>query len=330
MDDNKKNETEFTENKIEDVKKAKEYLKEIFEEKKEEIDINYYLKIYNTSLLLSENEKNSNVYIIGISSLLFDIDNTKYFPNNKENENLFIFFDKNVDIDEEIEDNIINVINEIKEFNLSNFKKRPKSIEGKLIEDAIRLESLNIMDVIKIFSERKKKNMKLYKKSNNDENKNNEVKRENLSCIEIIRNMLNENKYMNTNKAKEMASSKFEFIINFLIQFYLDIEDEENYRLMKIKKEQLIKEKVKIFTKKVKQPLLDIIEKEREDEELRENIKNESTDEIERERLERQNNKERALIERKLMKIRIKIDDEISNYEDKLREKEDLNNNEEL
>ena len=164
MDDNKKNETEFTENKIEDVKKAKEYLKEIFEEKKEEININYYLKIYNTSLLLSENEKNSNVYIIGISSLLFDIDNTKYFPNNKENENLFIFFDKNVDIDEEIEDNIINVINEIMEFNSSNFEKRPKSNEGKIIEDAIRLEHLNVMDIIKIFSEGKKNNKKLYQK----------------------------------------------------------------------------------------------------------------------------------------------------------------------
>ena len=329
MAQNNKNETEFNENKIDDVKKAKHYLKEICKEKKGEIDYSYYLKIYNTSLILSEIEKNSNAYVTAISSLLFDIDNKKYFPDNNDNENLNIFFDC-VDIENEIEDNIINVINEIKEFNLSNFKKRPKSIEGKLIEDAIRLESLNIMDVIKIFSERKKKNMKLYKKSNNDENKNNEVKRENLSCIELISNMLNENKYINTNKAKEMASSKFEFIINFLIQFYLDIEDEKNYRLMKIKKEQLIKEKVKIFTKKVKQPLLDIIEKEREDEELRENIKNESTDEIERERLERQNNKERALVERKLMKIRIKIDDEISNYEDKLREKEDLNNNEEL
>ena len=331
MDDNKKNETEFTENKIEDVKKAKEYLKEIFEEKKEEIDINYYLKIYNTSLLLSENEKNSNVYIIGISSLLFDIDNTKYFPNNKENENLFIFFDKNVDIDEEIEDNIINVINEIMEFNLSNFSKRPKSNEGKIIEDAIRLEKLNIMNVIKIFSDRGKNNMKLYEKSNNDEKKNNkEKKKEKLSCIDILNDMLKESKYINTDKGKEIASNKFEFIIDFLTQFYIDIDDEINIKLMNKKKENLIKEKVKIYTKKVKQPLLDIIEKERENEEIRENIKNGLNDEFERENFERKNKRERALIEMKLRKMKKQIDDDISNYEDKLREKEELNNNKEL
>ena len=331
MDDNKKNETEFTENKIEDVKKAKDYLKEIFEEKKEEIDINYYLKIYNTSLLLSENEKNSNVYIIGISSLLFDIDNTKYFPNNKENENLFIFFDKNVDIDEEIEDNIINVINEIMEFNSSNFEKRPKSNEGKIIEDAIRLEHLNVMDIIKIFSEGKKNNKKLYQKTNKDKNKNNkEKKKENLSCVEIISNMLNESKYINTNKAKEIASNKFEFIINFLLQFYIDIEDEKNYKIMKKKKEKLIKEKIKIYNTKIKQPLLEIIEKERENEEIRENKKNELSDEFERDDLEKKNNRERALIEMKLRKMKKEIDNEVLKYEDKLIEKEELNNNEEL
>ena len=99
---------------------------------------------------------------------------------------------------------------------------------------------------------------------------------------------------------------------------------------MNKKKENLIKEKVKIYTKKVKQPLLDIIEKERENEEIRENIKNGLNDEFERENFERKNKRERALIEMKLRKMKKQIDDDISNYEDKLREKEELNNNKEL
>jgi uncharacterized protein len=225
MAQNNKNETEFNENKIDDVKKAKHYLKEIIKEKKGELDLSYYLKIYNTSLILSEIEKNSNAYVTAISSLLFDIDNKKYFPDNNDNDNLNIFFDC-VDIENEIEDNIINVINEIMEFNLSNFSKRPKSNEGKIIEDAIRLEKLNIMNVIKIFSDRGKNNMKLYEKSNNDEKKNNkEKKKEKLSCIDILNDMLKESKYINTDKGKEIASNKFEFIIDFLTQFYIDIDD---------------------------------------------------------------------------------------------------------
>jgi hypothetical protein len=99
---------------------------------------------------------------------------------------------------------------------------------------------------------------------------------------------------------------------------------------MNKKKENLIKEKVKIYTKKVKQPLLDIIEKERENEEIRENIKNGLNDEIERDNFERKNKRERALIEMKLRKMKKQIDDDISNYEDKLKEKEELNNNKEL
>ena len=42
---------------------------------------------------------------------------------------------------------------------------------------------------------------------------------------------------------------------------------------MKKKKEKLIKEKIKIYNTKIKQPLLEIIEKERENEEIRENKK---------------------------------------------------------
>ncbi len=44
----------------------------------------------------------------------------------------------------------------------------------------------------------------------------------------------------------------------------------------------------------------------------------------------KKNNRERALIEIKLRKMKKEIDNEVLKYEDKLIEKEELNNNEEL
>ena len=237
------NETEFTVEKINNIKKAKEYLKNIFKEKEDLIDLKYYNKIYNTSIKICKEEEEADLFITGISSLLFDIDNTEIFPNNLDNENLQRFLEE-CELDEDTAEYIIIVVKEIIEFKKSNFLNKPNSLEGKIIEDAIRLNQLSAIEIGKIFRDNTDK---IYYKNNENENK------ENKSCIDKLNQIVFSIKdELNTKKGKEIGFNKIDFLLIFLKQFYKDIDEEDNVKFIDEIKEEVIKNKVKIYSKNVK------------------------------------------------------------------------------
>ena len=310
------NETEFTVEKINNIKKAKEYLKNIFKEKEDLIDLKYYNKIYNTSINICKEEEEADLFITGISSLLFDID-----PNNLDNENLQRFLEE-CELDEDTAEYIIIVVKEIIEFKKSNFLNKPNSLEGKIIEDAIRLNQLSAIEIGKIFRDNTDK---IYYKNNENENK------ENKSCIDKLNQIVFSIKdELNTKKGKEIGFNKIDFLLIFLKQFYKDIDEEDNVKFIDEIKEEVIKNKVKIYSKNVKKELFKMIETERENEEKRENFKNQILNPFERENIEKSFRKERGLVEKKILEKKKEIENKINEYEEKLRIKEELNNNEEL
>ena len=315
------NETEFTKEKINNIKKAKEYLKNIFKEKEDLIDLKYYNKIYNTSIKICKEEEEADLFITGISSLLFDIDNTEIFPNNLDNENLQRFLEE-CELDEDTAEYIIKVVKEIIEFKKSNFLNKPNSLEGKIIEDAIRLNQLSAIEIGKIFRDNTDK---IYYKNNENENK------ENKSCIDKLNQIVFSIKdELNTKKGKEIGFNKIDFLLIFLKQFYKDIDEEDKVKFIDEIKEEVIKNKVKIYSKNVKKELFKMIETERENEEKRENFKNQILNPFERENIEKSFRKERGLVEKKILAKKKEIENKINEYEEKLRIKEELNNNEEL
>ena len=315
------NETEFTKEKINNIKKAKEYLKNIFKEKEDLIDLKYYNKIYNTSINICKEEEETDLFITGISSLLFDIDNTEIFPNNLDNENLQKFLEE-CELDEDTAEYIIKVVKEIIEFKKSNFLNKPNSLEGKIIEDAIRLNQLSAIEIGKIFRDNTDK---IYYKNNENENK------ENKSCIDKLNQIVFSIKdELNTKKGKEIGFNKIDFLLIFLKQFYKDIDEEDKVKFIDEIKEEVIKNKVKIYSKNVKKELFKMIETERENEEKRENFKNQILNPFERENIEKSFRKERGLVEKKILAKKKEIENKINEYEEKLRIKEELNNNEEL
>ena len=315
------NETEFTVEKINNIKKAKEYLKNIFKEKEDLIDLKYYNKIYNTSIKICKEEEEADLFITGISSLLFDIDNTEIFPNNLDNENLQKFLEE-CELDEDTAEYIIKVVKEIIEFKKSNFLNKPNSLEGKIIEDAIRLNQLSAIEIGKIFRDNTDK---IYYKNNENENK------ENKSCIDKLNQIVFSIKdELNTKKGKEIGFNKIDFLLIFLKQFYKDIDEEDKVKFIDEIKEEVIKNKVKIYSKNVKKELFKMIETERENEEKRENFKNQILNPFERENIEKSFRKERGLVEKKILAKKKEIENKINEYEEKLRIKEELNNNEEL
>ena len=334
------NETEYTKEDLDYIQNAKNYIKEVLKEKEEEnlIEIEYYNRIYNISKEILKEEESINPLITLLSSLLLDIDNPDLFPDNKEFNNTQLFFDK-YNFDYDLRENILNIIKEIINFNRLNI--RPNSLEGKIIEDAIRIDKLSAVGISKLFStneliykskeeeeEEKEKNEKVEEngeeKEENDEEKEEEEKNE--SCIKILTDyIMNINSQLNTKKAKEIVIKKKEFALMFLKKFYNEVENSDKISTINYLESELIKDKINLYSNKVKKELNEMIEKEKEKDELREQLKNELETKFERDNLEIIFQRERATVDKKIKRKQKEDDNKIGEYKKLLLRKNELN-----
>ena len=153
------------------INKAKKYIEEIFKEDSSGHDIEHSLRVYKNALEISstiikqqENNKDFklNIFIIVLSALLHDVDDYKIKNYNKDNpfQNLDVFLKENNINNEEDVKLIKEIISEV------SFKagetKTPKSLEGKIVQDADRLDALGAIGIARAFAFGGSKNRKLY------------------------------------------------------------------------------------------------------------------------------------------------------------------------
>ena len=347
------NETEYRKEELDIIQNAKEYIKEVLKEKEDQnlVELEYYNRIYNISKEICKEEEISNPFITLLSSLIFDIDNPELFPDNKEFNNTKLFFEKCNINENEIRENILNLVNEIIYFNRLNI--RPKTLEGKIIEDAIRIEKLSVVGISKLFfeneliyknpeekeeeeeediekeDEKEKKENDEEKEINNEENdliddEMDEEKKE--SSIKILTDyVMNINGQLNTDKGKKIVIKKKEFVLMFLKKFYTEVGNDNKMTTINYLENELVEEKVKLYSNKIKKELNEMIEKEKEKDELREQLKNELETKFERDNLEIIFQRERATVDKKIQRKQKEVDNKIGEYKKLLLRKNELN-----
>ena len=332
------------------INSAKTFLEKIKPKDNEsEFDINYYIRIYQTSLDLCITEIKADVFIVCLVSLLFDIDNKKFFPDNDDFKNIKIFFNKN-NIDKNIQKIIINIITE-----LTNEKETDISyLEGKIVQDSINLDSLGAVGIVKAFMFGGLNNIKIYEPNeevfdddetnnsnednNNNNNKDNENEYEDDNEYEIENKSENKNiknnylsiigyfykklfslvNKMNTKKGKEMAEDKYKYMLKFLKEFYKENGDEDKIENVEILKQNIINEKIDEYSNQVNKDLLDMINAERKLEENREKIKNVLENKKEKENIENVFKIERAQAAERIQRKKEQCDKMIKNYIEKI------------
>ena len=128
---------------------------------------------------------------------------------------------------------------------------------------------------------------------------------------------MNINSQLNTDKGKKIVIKKKEFVLMFLKKFYNEVENDNKMTTINYLESELIKDKINLYSNKVKKELNEMIEKEKEKDELREQLKNELESKFERDKLEIIYQRERAEIEKKYKenkkKLIIKLEN-INNY----------------
>ena len=201
------------------VNKCIEYVKEYFKNESSGHDFYHTLRVYNTAKKIAILE-NADVEIVMLAALLHDVDDIKISPNtykNKDHARCFLK-ENNVDI------NKINLITQI----IEEVSYRgtdsviPFTIEGKIVQDADRLDAIGAIGIARAFAYGGNHNRVMYDPNivpnleMNEEEYRNHVS---TTINHFYEKLFNLKDLMNTTTGKELAISKDKYMRDFVEHF---------------------------------------------------------------------------------------------------------------
>ena len=111
-------------------------------------DAEHSLRVYRNALLIAEGEPGCDTEIIALAALLHDADDHKLFhTENNANARSFLTAQK---VEPEKIERICEAINAVS-FS-QNRGKRPETLEGKVVQDADRLDALGAIGIARTFA----------------------------------------------------------------------------------------------------------------------------------------------------------------------------------
>ncbi|WP_122641170.1 MULTISPECIES: HD domain-containing protein [unclassified Romboutsia] len=176
-------------------------------------------RVYNMAKYIGERE-NANMFIVEMAALLHDIDDWKL--SDSYSTSLTESFLKSVSVDKEDFDDIMNIINTMS-FKGGVVSSKQNTIEGKIVQDADRLDALGAIGIARTFAYGGSKNRLIYDPNIDPiEFKSlDEVKyKENHTINHFYEKLLKLKDLMNTEIAKDIANERHEFMEQFLHKFY--------------------------------------------------------------------------------------------------------------
>ena len=129
------------------IERAIEYITKLFQGNGDGHDLSHSLRVYKNALMIAQMEGRGEEEMIALSALLHDCDDHKLFhTENNANARRFLEQEKlPAGVIEEICKNINSV-----SFS-KNRGKAPETIEGKIVQDADRLEAIGAVGIARCF-----------------------------------------------------------------------------------------------------------------------------------------------------------------------------------
>ena len=181
------------------IKNAVEYINELFGGNSDGHDALHTLRVYKNMKLIAQSYPEADLFIMSLSALLHDADDHKLFKT-ENNANARFFLAKN-DVPEESIEQICEIINGVS-FS-KNRGKTPETLEGKIVQDADRLDAIGARGIARTFAYGGKVGRSL------DD-----------SVQHFYDKLLLLKDEMNTDAAKEIAKARHEYMEGFLKEYY--------------------------------------------------------------------------------------------------------------
>jgi uncharacterized protein len=162
-----------------------------------------------------------DLFVIELSALLHDVADWKFYENEQEGLNIVRTFLENQDVEIEIINSVISIIENVS-FKGAGVKDRMTTIEGKIVQDADRLDAIGAIGVARTFAFGGKYGNEMHNPDSEIIMHNNfeQYKKSNGTTINHFHEKLLLLKdRMNTVTAKKMANLRHKYMEQFLNQF---------------------------------------------------------------------------------------------------------------
>ncbi len=128
------------------IEAAIAYIEQLFQNNAGGHDAAHTLRVYQNALRIAQSEPDCDLEIVSLAALLHDADDHKLFhTENNANARSFLEEHKAEKIEE-----IITAINSVS-FS-QNRGKRPETLEGKIVQDADRLDAIGAVGIARTFA----------------------------------------------------------------------------------------------------------------------------------------------------------------------------------
>ena len=183
---------------------AVRYIRDLFAENADGHGFDHSMRVYRNALRIAETEPGADLLVISLGALLHDADDHKLFhTENNENARHFL---REHGIRPDTEDRICEAVNAVS-FS-KNKGKCPETIEGRIIQDADRLDAIGAIGIARTFAYGGKHG-----------------RTPEASIAHFHEKLLLLKGLMNTEKAREMAESRHAFMEQFLREWEREQEE---------------------------------------------------------------------------------------------------------
>ncbi|WP_427110040.1 HD domain-containing protein [Lysinibacillus xylanilyticus] len=183
-------------------------------------DYQHIERVYQNALAILHTEPEADAEVVKIAVLLHDVSDKKY-TDSKEQENKLI---AELSLSEEKKQHIRDCIAQVS-FNGGN-ELEATSIEAKIVRDADRLDAIGAIGIARTFAFGGAKGRKLYDKEEDarTDMTEEEYRNKNTSSVtHFYEKLLLLKDLMITEKGKQMANERHQFMVQFLEQLQNEI-----------------------------------------------------------------------------------------------------------
>lgn len=203
------------------IEKTKEFVKDKLYGEGSGHDWFHIERVYNMAKYLAKQES-ADSFIVEMTALLHDIDDWKFSKSTTTDTTITENFLESIEVDDKSFNKIIQIIKTMS-FKGGVVDSTQNTIEGKVVQDADRLDAIGAIGIARTFAYGGNKNRPLYDPSiapmeftSLEDVKN----KENHTINHFYEKLLKLKDLMNTESAKEIAEKRHKFMENFLDEFY--------------------------------------------------------------------------------------------------------------
>ncbi|MBU3114399.1 HD domain-containing protein [Clostridium lacusfryxellense] len=204
------------------INKTKEFVKSKLGGEGTGHDWWHILRVYKTSVYIGEKE-NADMFVVELAALLHDIADWKFNDGNSDiGPKLSSDWLKSMGVDEPIINKITNIIRTIS-FKGGTTNANQETIEGKVVQDADRLDAIGAIGIARAFAYGGYKERELYnpnikpQKYEDFQQYKNSV---DTTVNHFYEKLLLLKDLMNTKSGKSMAKERHRFMEDYLDTFY--------------------------------------------------------------------------------------------------------------